>query len=259
MTIIRDMPHSEEGGSWLLLSQVEHARVAGEIAAVWGGAHVAPLMPREDLVAAVFHHDDGWLAWEQQPEVDPASGAPYPFTDMPEADKFDLWRKSIDIVRSIGLLPGVIVTRHFIGLELGTNRWQKKPGHTDAAAQEFVDQYTALANAWLADWTAESPNNTESVARTAREWLQIFDVLSLWLCMKDRQKPEQFELPSGSQIVLTPQGEGRIQVEPWPFVEATLQLEISGRQVPHRQYSDAADLASETGNVVQLRWQLVPQ
>ncbi|MCG8587541.1 MAG: DUF3891 family protein [Pirellulales bacterium] len=253
MTIIRDMPIGGADG-WVLLSQVEHARISGEIAAAWS---TPALVPRDAIVAAVFHHDDGWADWEEQPRVDPATGKPHPFTDMPDDAKLEIWRKSIDAARALGPLEGTIVARHFIGLEQGTNRWQKTEGTTDDEAQAFVDRYAALADEWLSEWMDQSPSHTQLVAQTAREWLQLFDVLSLWLCMAERTEAKHAELPGGGEVVLTPLSANRIAIDPWPFAQPSLTLQITGRRVPARRYRDTADLNEEISSMVELSWVLV--
>ena len=263
MTILRDMPLDDGRQGLVLLSQVEHARIAGEIAAAWGGPHVEPIVPRAEIVDAVFHHDDGWSEWERHPDVDPITGNPYAFTDMPGNVKFAIWRKSIAAALALGPLPAAVVARHFIGLERGTNRWQETGGYTDSDAREFIECYTALADQWIDQWSRESPSNTESIARRGREWLQWFDVLSLWLCMSERRVPQRFDAPSTGAITMQPQAtitssSACIVVDPWPFQRQAIRLKIEGQHVHRRRYRDAADLANEAVAQVQLCWNLLP-
>ena len=85
---------------WLLISQVDHARVAETLAAAWGNSDVPNLPEREELVPAIRDHDEGWLDWEQSPTVDEETGRPRNFTEMPMEVSTRIWEKSIAVCRS---------------------------------------------------------------------------------------------------------------------------------------------------------------
>ncbi|HUG91584.1 MAG TPA: DUF3891 family protein [Planctomycetaceae bacterium] len=89
------MIRREHGRDWLLISQIDHARLAGALAEAWNftGTRFAAL--RDDLVQAVRQHDEGWAAWEQLPAVDPESGRPRDFTEMPMPEATGIWGRSI--------------------------------------------------------------------------------------------------------------------------------------------------------------------
>ncbi len=91
------MIRREHQNDWLLISQVDHAHLAGRMAAHWGNETVPALPLRDDLVDAVRFHDDGWREWEQTPEVNPQTGQPRNFTEMPLATSVKIWQHSIDI------------------------------------------------------------------------------------------------------------------------------------------------------------------
>lgn len=54
-------------GGWWLVTHPDHAALAGRFAARWGNAEFSPPEPREDVLAGIFHHDDGWLARDAAP------------------------------------------------------------------------------------------------------------------------------------------------------------------------------------------------
>lgn len=90
------MIRREDGESWLLVSQVDHAHLAGEVAAVWGNERVPALPVADLLVPAIRDHDEGWRTWEDAPQVDPASDLPRNFTEMPMPIATRLWSESIE-------------------------------------------------------------------------------------------------------------------------------------------------------------------
>ena len=90
------MIRRDSGNDWLLISQVEHARLAGDLAAAWGNEQVPALPVADQLVRAVRDHDNGWWRWEQSPEIDPAAGWPRNFTEMPATTAAPIWSASIE-------------------------------------------------------------------------------------------------------------------------------------------------------------------
>lgn len=90
------MIRRDSGDDWLLISQVQHARLAADLARVWGNPRVPPLPVADQLVRAVRDHDNGWWSWEQAPEIDPAAGWPRSFTEMPMPVATRIWTASIE-------------------------------------------------------------------------------------------------------------------------------------------------------------------
>ncbi|HEX6984505.1 MAG TPA: DUF3891 family protein, partial [Planctomycetaceae bacterium] len=93
------MIRREATDGWLLISQVDHARLAGDLAAAWGNDRVAGLPLAEWLVPAVRDHDEGWRIWEAAPTVT-EEGRPRQFTEMPAAEAAAIWAVSIDVCAS---------------------------------------------------------------------------------------------------------------------------------------------------------------
>jgi hypothetical protein len=90
------MIRRETDDAWLLISQVDHAHLAADLAAAWGNDHVPRLPLAEWLVPAIRDHDEGWRDWECTPTVTDG-GRPRQFTEMPAAEATAIWSKSIAI------------------------------------------------------------------------------------------------------------------------------------------------------------------
>lgn len=84
------------GTDWLLISQGDHAHLAGEIAAEWGNDHVPALPVPPLLVPAVRDHDAGWAQWECAPRIDPQTRRPRDFTEMAMTESTAIWSRSIE-------------------------------------------------------------------------------------------------------------------------------------------------------------------
>jgi hypothetical protein len=125
--MIRRLGSAAEGttGQWILISQIDHARLSGQLAEYWGAQGYSPLSPRDELLWAINHHDDGWGEWEQTPDVDPKSGHPRSFTEMELGDALVIWTASIESARQAGNLEAYLVAGHFCALARRSAAWRK--------------------------------------------------------------------------------------------------------------------------------------
>jgi hypothetical protein len=244
-------------GQWILISQIDHARLAGQLAEHWGADGYAPLLlPRNELLWTVYHHDDGWHAWEQAPDVDPKSGKPRTFTEMELGDSLVIWTASIETARQEGPLQAYLVAGHFCALARRSAAWRKHDALWPQA-ERFLDQFGSLGTHWLQEWQAENPTaNTPQRAQQALAQLQFFDALSLWFCCAAASGPDRIETPAGPVLTLVPVDPRRVHIAPWPLNVESLDLEIAGRAVPVGRYRDRAELAAAPAQSVLLRWQL---
>ena len=67
----------------IAISQTAHAWVSGQLARQWGNERFPSCAPIEPLCYAAEQHDRGFLDWERQPTLNPKSGLPHTFEDIP--------------------------------------------------------------------------------------------------------------------------------------------------------------------------------
>jgi len=245
---------------WILISQIDHAHISGQLAAAWQGIDLLAGSDRDELIFAIDHHDDGWAAWDQNPRVDARTGRPRQFTEMQLTDSLNIWTRAIEAAAEAGPLAGYAVAGHFIYLMRTASAWCEKDTTDALLARHWVADFEAKQTKWLA-----ARQSTGQVAQayemgqTAVATLQLFDVLSLWLCCAERTTPAQFCLPNESTVTLTPESSdriSRISIGPWPFAADRLDLSVPGRSIPARAYQNAADLADTECEAVTLVWRL---
>lgn len=254
--IRRDVPRQTQPLShWLLISQIEHARISHQLAKAWQPEEI-PSTARGEFLAAVLHHDDGWNDWQTAPRIDPEHGRPYGFTEMPPALAQEIWSLSIDACRALGPLAAWMVASHFIQL-------QSKPDDNLEAWQPWLDKQDRRRTAWLAEWQAiDSQNNTQAVADRCLYLLQQFDWLSLWLCCRapvdSRDPRETLELGAAERnlgpYAFTPNGQ-QIEVSPWPFSEPKLEILANATWVEPGVYHTPSDILSKPTRAA---WRLQP-
>ena len=208
--------------------------------------------PRDQIVAAIRHHDDGWSAWEVAPKVDLQTGRPLDFTEMPLTDSLAIWRDSIGAAANLGSLAGYMVSGHFSALlERFSGRWKSDRTLT-ALAQSFLSEQRDERQKWLAHLDGE-------VADRAVGWLQMFDAISLWFCCAGRDQPERFATADGGLVTMRPaRGPDEMELSPWPCRTATLELEVLGRSIAAERYAHPSDVVTAPAQPVTLRWFLRP-
>ncbi len=183
---------------WLLVSQVEHARLSYRLAqhciSHFGGGlapsadPIAAAEVRNELLQAIRRHDDGWAGWEARPGLDPQFHRPLSFRELPLGEALANWNGSIRSAADVGPLAAWMVAGHFAALLEDSEK-----EHDEAQATHWLAKIAALRNSWFADWQALHPAvHTAKLAEEALQWLQAFDVLSLWLCSV---------CPAGGEIV----------------------------------------------------------
>ncbi len=267
--IRREIKLEQQGPQWLLVSQVEHARISGELAAVW-----EEQFPSE-VIEAIKHHDDGWAHWEDAPQLDSRLGRPYSFLELPAVEAMTIWEGSIAEARKIGPLAGWIVAGHFMALLARSDHAQ------EPLAQQWLQLMAGQRTAWLTEWQNVSPDNSLQIAARAQRVLLVADLFSLWLCcdcpltdggasilnasdMKERTAAVlglyQFEVCESS--VKLPNDRNQplqlswtLAIKPWPLTVDELPLAANALLVPARHYEDAGELAS-ANSPAKLHWQL---
>jgi hypothetical protein len=247
--------------AWIIIPQVEHARLSGQLAEAFDTARFALLGDarlRGQLLDAIYRHDDGWAAWDPFLQLDPDAYAPRQFTEMLTEELVSIWLRSIHGVGVTHPLGGHIVARHFATLldrhlaELPADDPERTRG------EQFAARLDAFAADYLARWQAESPPVDAAAAWPARclGILQAFDYVSLWFCCRERPEPLELDI-DGSSVRFTAGGEGRVTVTPWPFADAELTVHVRGQAIPARPYHSNAELATVGSTPALLTWQLL--
>jgi len=233
--IRRDCKDDEQLG-WLLISQKEHARVSGDLARTWQWNVSADPSVNDEILKAIYHHDDGWEEWDQDGEFDSKSGKPISFTEMQLNETLPIWRKSIDSTKNIGILAGLIVSQHFCELLDDSRFVEDKKSNDYQLAHDFLNEQKPLQQDWTETWLSSSKERTEQQITVALKWLQFFDWISLYLCMKTRSEEYKLDHPAGQQVTFKPAKDLLFEISPWPLLDSQLKIQVSGRWIAEKKY-----------------------
>lgn len=251
---------------WALVSQVEHARISMEMARAWS-EKVAPLpAAREEFIAAVYHHDDGWIAWELRPTVH--DGMPRDFMEMPLDESLAIWRRSIAVAHNDGPLAGYAVSRHFATL-CGLSHDEKPHDATwRHLAEEFLEEQADLEQDWKREISARYGSAEAGAKQSLLAWqgVRFFDLASLWLCCAERREAERVGHEDFVELTWSPAGTDDagtdlIRVGPWPFQGDELSLAVRCRTIPAADYATDQALAevlqSDACRPGELAWRIL--
>lgn len=263
---------------WLLVSQIEHARVSFLLArhcmSHFGQSPEPPCdspavqQVRNELLQAILHHDDGWAPWEAQPGIDPQLRRPLSFRELPLDAALANWDRSISRAAQIGPLASWTVAGHFAAL-LEDSAKQ----YDEALAARWLARTAGQRAQWVSQWQAQDPSlRTLQLAAEALLWLQTFDLLSLWLCSvcpaggeTVQRWPEGYRIAPNNSLGMQVRPDETVAnaqrttvvVDPWRFDVPEIELEAASLLAPIRKYRDSDDLLKNC-TPHQLRWKLAP-
>jgi hypothetical protein len=260
--IRRKFRFADRTAGWLFISQIEHARVSGEIARAW----CEPFS--QEAIDGITHHDDGWGEWEAAPRMDAARGRPLSFLELPLAEAMSIWNRSIEAAHQFGEMAGAIVAGHFLGLARGS----------DQAALPLVTHWSQgwqlFREGWIAQWRNQEQSNTPQEFERAQQMLLAADLLSLWLCMDgpissaEDDSHLNREMASRSTAVLgtyhfheqlNALDGDRLDwcgsLAPWPFAADEVEFTAPALAAPFGQYADWPSILT-VSRPITLCWRL---
>jgi hypothetical protein len=282
-------------GALHLVEQVEHGRVAGLLAAAWGNELFETPTPREPVRTAAARHDEGWRAWDARVLFHELERRPLHFLEIDASEHVRLYRQGVERVALGDVYAGVLVGMHWTGLYRG--RWSAPGarGRLDLGADGRAAQDAAVdaeERRWIdakrLAWTEQEPR----AAFETRLWhnfelLQLWDLLSLYLCVMPRQPattpapagpwgPQLAALEHAAQDVLLPpvrtdplgvarritvgvRTPGELWLDPYPFQRPGIEVEVRSTAVPDRPATHD-ELAARVGRspATETIWRLAP-
>ncbi len=228
---------SRHGSGLVLVTQPDHAALAGALMALWRADGMPDHPRRDDLVFAAREHDNGWQEIDAAPLFDPASGRPTSFDQVPEATRRELWARGVRRYATERPYAMRLICHH------ARDIYQRH--REDPAWSEFF--------ADLETFEAELPDPARAPEAVAADalLLRTVDSLSLAACghrggsggrlrvvggaggdhQDDRGDRKRGELAARIQ-------DDAVWLDPFPLAGSTT-LEVACRLLPKRHYASA--------------------
>ena len=240
------MLYRQEKQGKIAITQPMHAWLAGQLARAWGNERFGDVVPFEEVCLGAEQHDVGHTAWEQAPTLNPQTGLPYSFLEMPRQLHVQIWSQAARCVLPQGRYAALLVSLH------GTRLYQRYDAANDLpenaqAVQRYLEQERVFQEELLASLRSDPHYRIyateEGVARN-RQLIGIWDALSLAICF-GRKSPQSWEqvptATSTTTLTLTSRDDDptTLILTPWPFRRQQVTLVYEGRYLTET-FSDEA-------------------
>jgi hypothetical protein len=247
-----------EPGWFHLITQEDHARLSGELARRVGNEFFDGVS--EAVVRAVAVHDGGWPLHDEAPTLNEA-GKPRDVFESNRQIALPVWTASSDRAEAMGAYEGLLVSLHGLALsvyattqaamkheKLDTSHLQDKFSvnqfqHREVERQEALRKRLGMRVDLPLKYglAAEGVDEREDRLRADFRLLQAMDMLSLSICCTQPPAPTTQEVhprvgDKAIKLGLQRVTGDLLQVDPWPFTEDEIELEVGARKVEARAY-----------------------
>lgn len=213
-------------GRLYLITQPDHAALAGAIISGWNPAAFTPAAARPAVLLAVARHDNGWEEIDACPTLNPETGRPYDFMSAPFEFKQEIWPRGVRRLAASSPQAGALVAQHGLtihGHRRGEETWRP-----------FFEEIDRLRSSLLALCEAEEGDARQAFERNY-DLVYLGDLMSLVFCNRWAEP----QAARGYRIAL--QGDDLI-VSPDPFEGRSVKFEVQAREILDREYHSDAEL-----------------
>ena len=233
------MLHREDPDGLIVIAQPAHAWVAAQLARHWGNERFGAFAPWEEVCLAAEQHDVGMAGWEAAPTLNPQTGRPHTYIDLPGQVHTSIVSSTSQVVYSQGRYAALLVSLLF------TRVWETYYTGPDSAAyahevQSFLARERNFQAATLSALQSDpyyAPYATPEVVDRNQRLVMGWDAISLALCAGLHAEQTIAGIPAadGETAVRLLRLEGiasQVKVEPWPFRQNSVTLVVEGRRLP---------------------------
>jgi len=246
---------------WWLVTHPDHARLAGAVAERWGNALFAEPEPKERVLHGIKTHDDGWAGRDARPSVTgqgkPAAfsvelvGKYSAFEEIDLADYLAVRERAVAEVADRDAYAALLVSMHTHDLlTVRADRSTIQPEQLpllDAFLERQRKLQQKLRHAVRDDSSLSADEVGDSAIGDGFRLLQATDNISLLACVnfaKPATLLHPLRLRDGdqSEVKVTPLGERRFRLTPYPLKTTEVRIEFPARFVEGKAFSSSAEL-----------------
>lgn len=207
------------GGSLLLITQPDHAALAGRIMRRWTRGAFDAHPRRASILLAIDEHDNGWKEVDAAPIVDGATGRMLDFVNVPAPVRRAIWPRGVERLAG-DPWAAALVANHAVHVYRHYREepdWQPFFAELESARARHLQRATSLTlDDLLADYF----------------FVRMGDLLSLTFCNAWEQAPDEL----GYTIRCDARG---LTVTPDPFGGEAILMDAPARELPDRAFASA--------------------
>jgi hypothetical protein len=235
------------GAPRLAITMYEHNALCLQFAHAFGNQKFELLSPLDLMIHVISHHDAGWIEFDRDPKIDPATGLPYNLVDTPPAFITTTSRLSPDFNQRQHPYCGLISSMHSWGLYNGRYGLSKLVLLDKIAAKDRpladrmlngeLERQKRLKSELSADPAARDWLDERKVFQNYKA-LQFLDTLALYF---NRIHPSErvgqaFEnVPlsrdQDTTVTIKPAGDKTYSLSPFPLAADGAEFAFCGRRV----------------------------
>jgi hypothetical protein len=227
-----------------MITQNDHAAVAGFCAAHWGNDHFERPDPFLSTMRATLLHDLVWLKEESSPLFNPSTGQTPNFLAVPFDIQNDEYGSTIERINREDPYAGWLVSRHRTGIWKSRYGLLKQPHYHVRNLSADIEDLVAHAHAQQ-DAAAATYDRQKLTINYVL--LQVWDLLSLYICSNEHLKeiaiepvPTSYAGEHSVSLTLVPVAPTRINVDPFPFDLPSLEVAVVYRRLAQQVFDDEA-------------------
>jgi hypothetical protein len=223
----------EDDRGVLAIGQPSHAWISGQLARAWGNERFGPVEPLEEVCLAAEQHDVGWVLRDLEPLLNPETGRPCSFMEMPLEEHLRIWTEGPARLLSQSRYAALLASIH------GRRLYQRRdlatlPAHDAELIRRFLKTRNAFEAGLRETLGAEYP--PALLARNS-QLVWNWDYLSLALCLEWVPATARgVPTVDGSLDVrlISAVGADRLSLDPWPLAVPSLTVRCEGRRLAGR-------------------------
>jgi hypothetical protein len=186
-----------DGDGAVCIGQMSHSWISGQMARAWAD----PFEPYEEVCLAAELHDIGMVDWDRDPLLNPETGLPMAFTEMPLSIHSELWLEAPKKLVTTSVHAAALVSLH------GTKLYELRDRTPE------VGRYLKAQEDFR-----RSLGFTREDLEPASTLVWIWDYLSLAALLGWQGEVEGMSVDGPS-------------VTPWPFATPTLTVRCEARRL----------------------------
>ncbi len=255
----------EDQGEFLLITQHDHALIAGELAEQFGNDSFARPEPRESVIRGVSLHDCGWPLHDDQPTLN-SSGQPRDVFESTPEIAIPTWTASAEKAAAQDPYAGLLVSLHVLSLSVfattqtpfdhekfnlddppdrfAVAKFQQREIERQEKLKLVLGLRTDKAN--LHRQHQESTQKKEDQVTFNFRMLQAMDAISLACCCTKpptKQTQDVMPQPGGAPLRLNLERRGNdVGVDPWPFGVELIELKIPVCRIAAKKFAKPQEL-----------------
>ncbi|CAN5509327.1 hypothetical protein BH23CHL2_BH23CHL2_17760 [soil metagenome] len=229
------MLHRNDDKGLLVITQPSHAWISGQLADCWGNVETGFEPAGPELRIAAEQHDIAWLEWEAYPTLNPATGLPFAFNELPTLEHLEIWRSATAHALSYGRLPALLISMHGTYLYERYHDFASDTSDEVRAARAFLAREKKFQDRTVA-YLSGQRDISQLIIKKERKLVSLWDAISLALCMGIGDRREFSNVPSADEDLTLefrrsdPVAE-TFTVDPWPFSGERCRLFCEGRRL----------------------------